>query len=145
MKRLLVWTVLGALALFAAGCRDRVDEAALKGAVEQYITSVATRQFDRALDVLTGDAAAALLQMRPMLEVLEYTSQVRDLKVRILEADAEEARLEATYTLEQTIPDLGTSVSVMRVRYWLAPVEGRWRIFRIATVEQHEQQHGDGS
>jgi len=140
MKRVTSLVLAVLMTVLASGCGERVDEAAVKGAVEQYVTSVATRQFDRAMDVLTGDAAAALLQMRPMLEVLEYNSEVRDLQVRVLEADEEEARLEATYTLEQTVPDLGTTVTRYRVRYWLAPVEDRWRIFRIATVEQHEQQ-----
>lgn len=130
-------------ALLLAGCRGgKVDEAMLKGVVEQYVTAVASQQFDRAAEVTTGDAAAALLQLRPLLEELEYKSEVRNLSVRVLEADEEEARLEATYVLEQTIPDLGTTVGEYRVRYWLAPVEGKWRIFQVATVEQHESEDG---
>lgn len=136
-----LWVVLLAISLLA-GCGrggKAQQEAQVRGVVEEYVTAIAQREYSHALSLTTGDAAAALEQLIPVLQALEYSSALSELETRVLELDTDRAEVEATYTQEQTIPDLGTSLTQYRLRYWLAPVGGQWKIYRVATVAKTAQ------
>jgi len=129
-----------AVSLLVSGCsgKNKELERQLQGIVEEYVQNLAAQQWDKVLPALSGDALASMEEMIPALQAVDYETKIHELKTKVdfINKDKDRATVEATYIMEQTVPDYGTTLDDMMVVFDLKKIQDQWKIYRISIVNK---------
>jgi hypothetical protein len=76
--------------------------------------------------------------MIPALQAVDYETKIHELKTKVdfINKDKDRATVEATYIMEQTVPDYGTTLDDMMVVFDLKKIQDQWKIYRISIVNK---------
>lgn len=140
-KVLVILVMVFALLLAGCGGGDKELERQLQGMVEEYVQNLAAQKWDRVLPALSGDALASMEEMIPALQAIQYETKIHDLSVDIdfINKKKDRATIEATYVMEQTIPDYGTTLDDMMVVFDLKKIRDEWKIYRISIADKTQR------
>ena len=128
--------------LLVSGCgRSFLLEEEIVKLCRGYTENVAARKYDKAMEMLTGDALESFRIALPAIEALEISSKVSGWKGKVdwMNRPKDRASVAAEYLMEQTVPGYGTALTDYEVVYDLKKTASGWKIYSIKAVRKQER------
>jgi len=129
---------LAVIAGTLAGCGQNKDAAAVQSTVQNYLTALMAKQFDKALTYTSGAARVGLSSVKADLAKADYSDTVHKLNISVEHLDTKNgyATVMVSYELEENVPGAGTSWDKDAFRYDLTRINGRWYIYNTTEVSK---------
>ncbi len=111
-----------------AGCQDRAGASSAAQVVQQTVTALAARDYQKARVNLTGEALSAVDDLLPSLEKAKLETKISDFKTVEAQANGDQAEVRAHYVQEQAVPGYGSAVDNIDALFHLVKIKDQWRI-----------------
>lgn len=116
------------------GKTGNVAELGAEEAAVEYVKNIANGEWDKVLQGSTGDQLAIYMQLVPVLENAEQTSELRTVDVVDKKVNKNLAFITVHFVKTVNLPDYGSVIDDKQVLLSMKKIDNQWKVFNMNIV-----------